>query len=69
MSEETKNKHKIHQLRIFLKIGEVVLNYELESLAYAKSMFRKITANSARCDELLSFSINIFDTIEDLEIG
>ena len=42
MNETFVSKHSILELTTFLKIGEVVLNYELESIAYAKSMFRKL---------------------------
>ena len=57
MNEITINKHITIELTTFLKIGEVVLNYELESIAYAKSMFRKLpqTPLTVMCDHLRYF--------------
>ena len=57
MNETFVSKHSILELTTFLKIGEVVLNYELESIAYAKSMFRKLpqTPLTVMCDHLRYF--------------
>ena len=54
-------------MRTFLKIGEVVLNYELESIAYAKSTFRNEPANSASGD--VCVIIIISSIVQDIEIG